>query len=184
MKIEILEKLEGLINEFKRDYGENLVELVQISDKIMNACNKIERSWSGSFAGWHSTMYYKNFEPPSLGNRFSGEWGGIYGIPDGWHERTPEEVVQEIERLVGNSFSMSTFEQVIKDMVKKTEELQTEITVSLSALDFDEAMDKEREISSHIETFKLGGTRGLYVERHLPKNMDQNKAICEEVRCR
>jgi hypothetical protein len=78
METEITTRVRNILKEFTKDYSENCLELLQESEKVTDACRMIARSWSGSFAGWHGTMYYRNFEIPPLGQKFSGVWGATY----------------------------------------------------------------------------------------------------------
>jgi hypothetical protein len=48
---------------------------------------------------------FPEFSSAFIYERFSGECGGLNGIPDGWEERQPEEVRVAIEKSVGNVFS-------------------------------------------------------------------------------
>src|SRR4051794_12700772 len=44
-------------------------------EKLEKAASNIGRSWSGSWMGYQSRIYYHNFQPPPPGARFSQEWG-------------------------------------------------------------------------------------------------------------
>lgn len=171
MKSNILKKIETTLENYNKKYSKDLIELAEWGEQIIDAANKIARSWSGSFAGWHGRMYFKNFESPPHHNQFSGEWGGINGIPDGWHERTPEEIVEEIERQVGNSFSIVEFDKKIKNIKRGITELHNDIIISLSALELDEKHKKEKELVSRIEDFKLNKVRDEYISKNLPKQI-------------
>jgi hypothetical protein len=54
-----------------------------LAKPVTEATEKITESWSGSSMGYHSELYYRDFERPPLGAEFSPEWGGINGIPVG-----------------------------------------------------------------------------------------------------
>jgi cell division septum initiation protein DivIVA len=99
----ILDSVRTRIQQFSRETKPVLEELSQQAHKLATACEKVGRSWSRSFAGYHGSLYYGRFEPPPMGHFFSPVWGGTRGIPDGWKERSAEEVKAEIERLAGMS---------------------------------------------------------------------------------
>src|SRR5437763_557524 len=73
--------------------------------KLLDEAVKITESWSGSYCGYHSELFYGDFEKPPFAGRFSPEWGGLHGIPAGYHQRTPDEVKDKIEHLAGCTFS-------------------------------------------------------------------------------
>jgi len=116
---EVIETTKKLIKEFQKEQTKALENILKLSEKLRESCDHIERSWSGSFAGWHGKMYFKNFQIPSIYERFSGEWGGINGIPKGWEEKQPEEVRIKIEDLVGNGFVAEKFEEDLKQLKKR-----------------------------------------------------------------
>jgi hypothetical protein len=44
-------------------------------DKMIKAAEEAGKSWSGSWWGYHSRVYYKDLRPVPPGARFSKEWG-------------------------------------------------------------------------------------------------------------
>nr|VFJ95602.1 MAG: hypothetical protein BECKLFY1418A_GA0070994_105127 [Candidatus Kentron sp. LFY] len=49
-----------------------LQEMIQ---RANDAVRIIERSFSGSWIGYHAHVYYPNFQSPPPGDQFSPEWG-------------------------------------------------------------------------------------------------------------
>lgn len=164
----IITQISEAIDKFQEEQTPKLEKLREKGTQLMNATNKIERSWSGSFAGWHGRMYYGNFEPPPMNKRFSLEWGGINGIPEGWRERESEEVVGEIERLIGNQFSVKQFEEDIASTASEAKALKDDITSSLAALKLGEGFEKERALLEQAENFKLGEKRNTHIHNRIP----------------
>lgn len=76
-------------------------KLEESAEKMISVCNVIDVSWSGSDLVGHSDFFYGDFETPPHNKRFSVEWGCIHGIPDGWYEKSDEEVLQKIEKDSG-----------------------------------------------------------------------------------
>jgi hypothetical protein len=171
MEHEILEHVQEEIQKFKSENLTRLANISKLSAMLADACHIIERSWSGSFAGYHGRLYYGNFEVPPVDRQFSVEWGGLYGIDEGWQERSPEEVSAEIERLVGHDLSVKELEEAIKDIRGKAEDLRTEIVISFSSFPFSSDMGKEKELSSQIENFTFGEQKEAYIKRNLPGGM-------------
>ncbi|MBU4482609.1 MAG: TIGR02391 family protein [Actinomycetia bacterium] len=167
----VIEEAKKLIAGFRSKHVTDLEKIPAMSEKLREVCGKIERTWSGSFAGWHGKMYFRNFQIPSIYERFSGEWGSINGIPDGWEEKQPEEVSAKIEELVGDDFSVKKFEDSIKKFREESEVLKNEIAISFSSFNFDADMAKEKDIFTQIESFEFGKTKGEYINDRLPKTM-------------
>lgn len=74
---------------------------------LTEACSKVGGAWSGSWFGYHSRVYYRNFQQPPAGARFSSEWGfmQVFGnatVGD-WVEYPYEEVIDAIEQTAGNA---------------------------------------------------------------------------------
>jgi len=134
-----LKKTTEIVQRFLAEHDAVLKEIPAKAEALRDASNRVERSWSGSFAGWHGKMYFRDFSTPSIHERFSGEWGGINGIPDGWNEKEPEEVTAKIESLVGDNFSVEGFEKQISTLRKNAETLKREASIALSAVDMKNA---------------------------------------------
>ena len=70
-------------------------------EKVKQACKDINKSWSGSSLTTHAKYYFQNYQEPPVRNRFNIEWGLINGVPNGWVEKTNEEITKEIEDRAG-----------------------------------------------------------------------------------
>lgn len=76
---------------------------------IIAESEKLAKSWSGSFLGYHSRVYYRNFITPPAGANFSVEWGlysdfdivGLGSVGD-WAEYDFEKVVAYIYKQAGS----------------------------------------------------------------------------------
>ena len=75
---------------------------------IAEAAGSVGRSFSGSWQGYHSRVYYSGFEPPPPGVHFNQEWGlmdtymSSLGSRGDWREHDPEAVKFHIRELAGN----------------------------------------------------------------------------------
>jgi len=75
--------------------------------KLENAASKAAKSWSGSWLGYHSRVYYENLQSPPPGARFSPEWvlTDMHFIDDtvgDWTEYDYDEVFRTIHEVAGN----------------------------------------------------------------------------------
>ena len=72
---------------------------------LQDAANQVMRSFSGSWLGYHSRVYYEGFEPPPAGANFSQEWGlkdlryTSLGSRGDWHEYEYAEIEAHIDKL-------------------------------------------------------------------------------------
>ena len=168
--METIKEVKKIVTEFQKKYATNLENISTTSKKLREACEKIERTWSGSFAGWHGRMYFRDFQTPSIREQFNGEWGGIHGIPEGWEEKQPEEVSSKIEELIGNNFSVEKFESDLENFRGVVEKFRTEIIINLSSFNFNNK-EKEKKLLVQIENFTFGKIKGEYISDRLPKKM-------------
>lgn len=95
-----LEELSQIDNQLTRYDNYDLSEL----DTLEKVANLVGKTWSGSWLGYHSRVYYANFQPPPSGAVFSQEWGflegGLYS-PGDWVEYNVEAVVNFINNQSG-----------------------------------------------------------------------------------
>jgi len=164
-------EIAGLIKIFQQKYADKIKECAKLSEKLSENCSKLSRSWSGSFAGWHGNMYFRDFEIPSIHEKFSGEWGGIHGIPSGWEEKQPEQVSVKLEELVGNRFSIDRLESDIKDLRQAIETLQREIVIFYASFNFNADLNKEKELMDKVENYSFGESKNEFIYARLPKSL-------------
>jgi len=72
------------------------------------AANQVKRSFSGSWLGYHSRVYYEGLIPAPAGANFSQEWGlqdmlGGLGSRGKWRQFDPEDVKAHIWALSNNA---------------------------------------------------------------------------------
>ncbi|MCR9387599.1 nucleotide-binding protein [Vibrio metoecus] len=96
-----------------RKEAESLDEYADYDSSILtplvNEAEKVAKSWSGSFLGYHSRVYYENLVVPPAGAHFSTEWG-LYsgydtlgmGCTGEWVEYTFDGIVEYINEKAGN----------------------------------------------------------------------------------
>lgn len=164
------ESASKLIDEFERRHKNDFESVAKDARRLMDICQEIGRSWSGSFAGWHGRMYFRDFQKPTLHEQFDGEWGGLHGIPDGWEEKDAPAVEQKIDQVMGNGFSVKSFEDKLENLGTLLGDLKADIEVELSAINFDE-LPKEKALWESIEQSSLGKPKVEYINANLPKTM-------------
>ena len=169
----ISQELSQVANQLSKYEDYNLPEL----DALEKAANTIGKSWSGSWLGYHSRVYYADFQHPPPGAVFSQEWGfkfqrrpgvGSFGMgPSGdWIEYDFDEVVQLIHKQAGN---LST-DWCVADNKEATEAFEEaqESALSLVHASYDSESDKFIEgLVAKIESLKIL-TEGFFIEYQRP----------------
>ena len=82
------------------------LEVIESLDRLERAAERASASWSGSWFGYHSRVYYKDFKTPPPGARFSSEWGFMDAFSNQtvgeWVELTYDDAVNRIMTMAGN----------------------------------------------------------------------------------
>lgn len=80
-------------------------EIREPLDRMEKALTGAQAAFSGSFFGYHSRVYYRDFEPPPAGAIFSSEWGfmSVFSNPTKgeWVEHTYQDVIEALEATAG-----------------------------------------------------------------------------------
>jgi hypothetical protein len=121
---------------------------------LKDAARTVEQSFSGSDFGYHSELYYRNFEKPPLGRQFNVEWGGVNGPQAGWEQKTADEVKARIETLSG--VRVDKVEKDSADLVSSAKELGGELLIALAPLHSTQGLTKEKELLNQLEQFDWG----------------------------
>ncbi|CAG36778.1 hypothetical protein [Desulfotalea psychrophila] len=85
----------GAYSDYKTPQIQNLID----------SATAVGKSWSGSWLGYHSRVYYTAFETPPPGAVFSAEWGLENNFSGGsrgaWLEYSFDDVVSYINQQAG-----------------------------------------------------------------------------------
>lgn len=98
---EIVEPLSSAASAIERD------DIAQPLSALRAAVTEVGRSFSGSWLGYHSRVYYEDFQTPPPGAHFSQEWGlmdtfGSMGSVGRWREYPFNEVKEHVLGIAGN----------------------------------------------------------------------------------
>lgn len=96
----IAKDLDSIKAEFDREVGDLL-------RKLEDSVTTVGKSWSGSWLGYHSRIYYQKLQTPPPGDRFSKADGLIDNFftqetVGDWVEYDNDEIKQSIYNLAGN----------------------------------------------------------------------------------
>ena len=136
-----IEKIKGEIKELQEKANNS----VGLAKKTTSACDSVDASWSGSDLVGHADFFYGDFEVPPHDRRFSVEWGLIHGAPDGWYERSGDEVRQKIENDSGTS--LEDLDKKADFIVDKFDELRKKTIIIFSGI--------SKDLTEEIEKFTL-----------------------------
>lgn len=159
-----------MLEEFEETHTSDLDLLATYGDKLLKASREIRQSWSGSFVGWHGRMYFGDFEKPSIHEMFSGEWGGLRGIPEGWKEKDTDQVTAKIDAIIGKGFSVNAFDEKTKAIRIAVENFREDVDLYLSLLGVPSA-GKARDYLTQIESLGLGDKRSEFISQNLPTGL-------------
>lgn len=120
-------------------------------EALIEAASEIGKSWSGSWLGYHSKIYYENFETPPPGAVFSQEWGLMdsfsMGMRGAWQEYRFDDVVSLIHERAGNP----SIDDLL-DLGKKAEEAFDDAkTSTLSMLHAQHNLENDKFLASLVD---------------------------------
>ncbi len=154
----------------------NIMKTKEFDDALQRLSDSAElvgKSWSGSWLGYHSRVYYADLSEPPPGARFSQEWGMMdtfasQNTVGDWREYRYDDVVSAIKQHAGDP---DTKEQEDKASAARDvfEESQSQVLSLLSGALKTRKDDKFlQNISDKVEKLKIHGT-GAFVEAMRPK---------------
>lgn len=103
---DVLEEVDGFLVEIEKHLQARDPKKESVLVRVITACETLNASWSGSWLGYQSRVYYRGFSRPPVGAHFSSDWGfetlGGIGLPEctvgDWVEYSNEEIAAEISR--------------------------------------------------------------------------------------
>lgn len=157
--------LDAIVSESKFD---QIAEPLRILDEVSTDVGK---AWSGSFMGYHSRVYYENFQIPPAGAHFSSEWGlqhrYISDTEGNWVEYDYDSVRTAIYEEAGNPDLTP-----IKELAQKGRDLVESSKIEINSLlttIFEGQKDVFLEkLQGEVEKIKILYGRD-YVQSRFPK---------------
>ncbi len=161
--IDIKKSLDVFSSSCEKDLENYSKHLYSLREKA----EKLSDSWSGSWVGFHASLYYGDFEKPSLQENFDVEWGSINGIPQKWTQKSFEDAQKKIEKGIVKTNFEYIFEKV-KPLVKKAESLRNTLITELSFVKSDNSLRSELELVTDIEKLNFGTSANVFVKNMTP----------------
>jgi predicted nucleotide-binding protein len=132
------------------------------------------KAWSGSHLGYHSRVYYQDFQTPPAGAHFSAEWGlysgneylGMGSVGD-WVECDFDKVIDCLERVIdADDYALLKREsQKAQEAIKDTQSTIASIIHASGLLENDRYLEK---LLSEVEDLKIHSAV-QFINMHLPK---------------
>ena len=74
--------------------------------RLEQAASEVDKAWSGSYLGYHSTIYYEGLKIPPSGAYFDAEWGFMNESPNrthgNWKKFDPDEIQDVVYSRAGD----------------------------------------------------------------------------------
>lgn len=166
---EILKTQNLKVHKFGNTIDPTIKKYKNDLNTIAPIIEKIEESWSGSWLGFHSNLYYQGFEKPKWNESFNTEWGSIYGIPATWKEKDFDEISAFVDSKIGKKNVLTTIQKFLDRQVEQAKAFQSSICTELSSIRSSKDYDKEIEILDKIEDIRWGVDPVDFVQYRMPK---------------
>lgn len=145
------------LNEFTIQLAPYIVKKIPELDQLEKAIETVGKSWSGSWLGYHSRVYYADFELPPANAMFSIEWGlnGTFqGSIGDWRVYEYDSVIKYIFECAGDP-DLTNVKIESNEALEKFERIQSEILSTVYAYGVNESDRFFNELISNIEKEKV-----------------------------
>lgn len=153
-----------------------LKEIEQGCWTLLEGLASVAESWTGSNIGHHAHLYFKDFERPSLAERFDPEWGTVHGLREGWQERSLKEIEERVEQGAGKT--IDGIHNAADDQMEACRSIQSELSIVAAPLSGLVGFDKEKALVEQLEQHEWGAAPTI----RLPGGMTRDsQALAEGV---
>lgn len=164
-----IDELEKTLASFEKKIVPTLNSIKVDAKKLEESIPGMLSSWSGSWFGYQSRLYYGDFESPPLQDRFSVEWGSINGFSDKWRERSSEDVKKGLEKI--SNISIDELERAYKSLINIVEDFYDDTSLVIKTdQDMQSEITKENLIEGQ-KKLKHGEEGKKYLKNRLPTNL-------------
>jgi predicted nucleotide-binding protein len=137
--------------------------------KLTEAVTEITKAWSGSWLGYHASVYLDGFRSAQPGEVFDSEWGrSRHSRTRGpWRECSSDEVLAEIQNLaqISDLSPIQHAAQAAEEVFKNQKEEIVPALDALLALHDDPSL---KELREEIENLETHTSRDDYIEAMRP----------------
>lgn len=172
---EILEEIEKTATQCEKATGRfNEEPIGSLCQKLHEAIDRIGEAWSGSWLGYHASIYIEGLRPKRPGEHFDSEWGLQQAFSNRttgpWREHVFEEIEQEILRRARRS-DTSPLEKVVKDAESTFEENKAELLPIFDVLQETYNDSTLRDLRKRLADSKSHLNRSDILSCKIPRNV-------------
>src|SRR3989344_6209460 len=161
-----VDKLEKAIATFEEKVTPVLNSLKVEAKKLDESIPKVLNSWSGSWFGYQSKLYYGDFEKPPIQDRFSVEWGSINGLSNYWKERESEDVKKQLEKV--SATSIDELDREYKSLINIVEDFYDETSLVIKTDDEMQAEISKEKLLEGQKKLKYGEEGKKHLKERQP----------------
>ncbi len=135
--------------------------------KRIAIANRLHLSWSGSWAGFHASLYYTGFGQPALTEQFNSEWGSINGIPSHWEEKS----YADVKDYVDSQYSGIRFKDAAREVTDFREQavvLHRHICDEFSFIEGVPLFIREAKLLNSLEVLTWGKSMQQFIKDREP----------------
>lgn len=119
-----LDRIKSTCSEIAAQFeSSDVVESIKL---LQEAANEAGKSWSGSWLGYHSRIYYDQLKPVPPGARFSREWGLLDRYSNDtigeWREYD-FDTVYNVLKSASKNISLEQLEELVNNASKVVPDL-------------------------------------------------------------
>jgi len=166
----LISEIEGRIKQF---YEENHFFLKSKIDELQSLQSHVfalSESWCGSWIGYQSKLYYRNFEKiPSIDYNFDIEFGSHKNIPSYWQEKTYDDVLKYVKKKI-YGLDIEIISEQISQILDGAMRIKNEIVADLVILRDNPKYSTEVEILEKLVNHKWGASINELNNYRLPKH--------------
>ncbi|MEH2256850.1 TIR domain-containing protein [Nostoc sp.] len=161
-----LERIKSICSEIVAQFESS--DVTESVKAFQEAVKQAAKSWSGSWLGYHSRVYYNQLQPVPPGARFSQEWGlenKLYNDTKGeWCEYSFDDVYNTLKSNTA-SLSLEQLNELAKYAEQKIPDLREElmsIIFSCLARGEDTYLSRLKEEAEQCKTYSVGEVVGHF----------------------
>ncbi len=166
----VIKRLRTEIQTIEEQMGTKLKQFKSELADLFSISNDLEDSFSHSWAGYHSQLYYGDFEKPPVKAMFNVDWGGLRGIPEGWQPRSYEDVVEFVSSK-HHGTSLTDISAFVTDLREHAVKLKRELCTELLPISEVNGYQREADLLEHLDKMRMGIDANEYVKLHAPTQL-------------
>lgn len=177
-----VETLLASLEETRHDVTRDIDDGLRRGGQLREASRVVGYSSSASWLGWHSRMYYGDYEGPPVVESWDPEWGGIHSFSDHWRERSQADVQEAVERRADET--LAELAATADHVRERCEALQREVLTVLSPICDLAGLEKEAELLSKLENIEWIFPPGNFIRALAPRGVMSRDSTALSQACR